>query len=160
MNIINKFLTIFFLRNSQIYLYPVFNLLRTTQYNILAPERSLNGLNVLTTADRKGRYTLLLGSPYSIDLKQASWFKEGLFCFAIIYIRFAIIYNKQIWILSSTHFLKVQPAYTHSIKIHVCVDVACNAFYLTFPCYYRIYVSLHCRFLIPTSEDNPPCAHF
>ena len=53
--------TILVTRCSQIYLYPVFNLLTMTQYDILAPERSSNGLKVRITADRKGRYTLLLG---------------------------------------------------------------------------------------------------
>ena len=53
--------TILVTRCSQIYLYPVFNLLTMTQYDILAPERSSNGLKVWITADRKGRYTLLLG---------------------------------------------------------------------------------------------------
>ena len=56
--------TILVTRCSQIYLDPVFNLLTMTQYDILAPERSSNGLKVRITADRKGRYTLLLGSQF------------------------------------------------------------------------------------------------
>ena len=57
-------------RCSQIYAYSVFYLLTWTESDIIAPERLQNGLKVRITADRKDRYTLLLGFPYFINLEQ------------------------------------------------------------------------------------------
>jgi len=128
--------TIMEARCSPIY-YDIF-MLTWTESNINAPICLPSGLRVRITADRKDRYTLLPEFPFLIilKLKMAVFLKVSFRSFNI-YIRFALHTDSGFQkkgnvsktdIQKLFHFQKVQPACTQSIKLHVCVGVACNAF--------------------------------
>ena len=116
-------------------------MLTWTEYDINAPICMLSGLRVRITADGKVRYTLLLGFPFSSVLKPKMDVVHGKNRFAhISYTFHRFAHNtdsdkqkrkrQRSKILKCSHFQKVQPACTQSIKLHVCVGVACNAFCL------------------------------
>ena len=87
---------------------------------------------------RKDRYTLLLESPFLVMLDTNCCLYGRIV--SLMHTLTIVSLNKsdsrtfqkrerqQNWILTSSHIQKVQPACTLSIKLHVCVGVACNAF--------------------------------
>ena len=124
---------------------PIYNdiyMLSKTESDINAPICLSSGLRVRITADRKDRYTLLPEFPFLIilKLKMAVFLKVSVRSFNMN-IRFALHTDsgfsrtrkrkrQQDRYPKAFHFQKVQPACTQSIKLHVCVGVACNAFSL------------------------------
>jgi len=84
--------TILETRCSQIYTSSVFYLLTWTEFDIIAPESLLNGLKVRITADRKDRYTLLLGFPFLHQFEAENGCIHGwIICFVSVHNRFAPI---------------------------------------------------------------------
>ena len=116
-------------------------ILTWTEYDINAPIYVLSGLRVRITADGKGRYTLLLGFPLFIIFEAQNGCFHGKIVSLIHHTHSIVSLNntdsekqkrkrQRSKILKCSHFQKVQPACTQSIKLHVCVGVACNAFCL------------------------------
>ena len=128
-------------RCSIIYKCFVILMLTWTEYDINAPICMLSGLRVRITADGKGRYTLLLGFLLFIIFEAQNGCFHGKIVSLIHHTHSIVSLNntdsekqkrkrQRSKILKCSHFQKVQPACTQSIKLHVCVGVACNAFCL------------------------------
>ena len=111
-----------------------------TKSDVNAPINLGSGFRVRITADRKVRYTLLLGLPFLISLKLKKWLLSrkivslgnGTHSFRSTLThtdKFQKRKRHRHKILSSFHFQKVQPAYAQSIKLYVCIGAACNAFH-------------------------------